>query len=266
MKWFKCFCDNHRGRTVNRLLDEVGHSGALIYYFIMELCAEKFEIERGAIASESDCIFTFNRRAIVSVARAKWPTVAHVLAIGAECTVWEWKANGNEIEIKFPMLLDLLDRDAKRPRKKRESLAQNTRLEEDKDKEEDKEQDKERASARARVILNQLQDNKIARQAMEHLNNASGKKYKTKTQYTDEMIDTLVNEGHTLEEIKKVIDIKTQQWKGTEMEKFLRPKTLFAIENFSGYLNEEEKKPFIYDINAELKRLKERDDERAKQS
>jgi hypothetical protein len=139
MKWFKCFCDNHRGRTVNKLLDEVGHSGALIYYFIMELCVEKFEIERGAIASESDCVFTFNRRVIVSVARAKWPTVARVLAIGAECTVWEWKANGNEIEIKFPMLLDLLDKEAKRPRKKRERAAKKSRLDKDKDKEEDRE-------------------------------------------------------------------------------------------------------------------------------
>ncbi|NCB45345.1 MAG: hypothetical protein EOM59_22360, partial [Clostridia bacterium] len=35
-----------------------------------------------------------------------------------------------------------------------------------------------------------------------------------------------------------VIDKKCAQWKGTDMDKYLRPSTLFNASKFEGYLNE----------------------------
>ncbi len=35
-----------------------------------------------------------------------------------------------------------------------------------------------------------------------------------------------------------MIDKKTTEWKGTEMEKYLRPETLFSPSKFENYLNQ----------------------------
>ena len=58
-----------------------------------------------------------------------------------------------------------------------------------------------------------------------------------------------IAEGYTVDDFKKVIDIKAEEWLGTEMDKYLNPSTLFRPSNFEKYLNqvpikkEELKKP-----------------------
>lgn len=52
------------------------------------------------------------------------------------------------------------------------------------------------------------------------------------------LIRSRLNEGFVEEDFFKVIDIKSKQWLNTNMEKFLRPETLFS-NKFEGYLNEE---------------------------
>ena len=45
-------------------------------------------------------------------------------------------------------------------------------------------------------------------------------------------------DGFTVDDFKKVIDTKTAEWKGTDMEQYLRPETLFSASKFEGYLNQ----------------------------
>lgn len=142
LRWFKHFTDNHRGRTVQRLLDEAGHSGALAYYFIMELCAEKLQKIGDRGLDETDCVFIFNRKVIENVTRMKWKSIQFVMVCGSECGVWEWEAIGNEIKIKMPILLDLLDRDLKGTRSRRAQDAKKPRPELDIELESDKELEK----------------------------------------------------------------------------------------------------------------------------
>lgn len=52
------------------------------------------------------------------------------------------------------------------------------------------------------------------------------------------LIRARLNEGFVEEDFFKVIDTKCKQWLNTNMEKFLRPETLFS-NKFEGYLNEE---------------------------
>lgn len=52
-------------------------------------------------------------------------------------------------------------------------------------------------------------------------------------------IQKRVKEGYTLEDFKIVIDKKIADWKGTSMEKFIRPETLFG-NKFESYLNQKE--------------------------
>lgn len=76
---------------------------------------------------------------------------------------------------------------------------------------------------------------------VDYLNERAGTKYRSSSDKTKKVINARLAEDFTLEDFKKVIDIKCDEWKGTEFEKFLRPETLFGTK-FENYLNQ---KPVI---------------------
>ena len=47
-----------------------------------------------------------------------------------------------------------------------------------------------------------------------------------------------MNEKFTVDDFKTVIDKKSREWLGTDMEKYLRPETLFGTK-FESYLNQQ---------------------------
>ncbi|WP_407885988.1 conserved phage C-terminal domain-containing protein [Levilactobacillus sp. N40-8-2] len=54
-----------------------------------------------------------------------------------------------------------------------------------------------------------------------------------------DLIRARINEGYSEHDVGLVIAVKAKQWVGnSEMEKYLRPKTLFAKSHFDEYLNE----------------------------
>ncbi|UXR72336.1 MULTISPECIES: conserved phage C-terminal domain-containing protein [unclassified Staphylococcus] len=75
-----------------------------------------------------------------------------------------------------------------------------------------------------------------------YLNRQTGKQYKSTTKKNQTVIRARTDEGFTLDDFKKVIDNKVGEWKGTDMEKYLRPETLFGTK-FEGYLNQEVAEP-----------------------
>lgn len=81
-------------------------------------------------------------------------------------------------------------------------------------------------------------DNVPYAEIIDYLNEKAGKNYRHTTKKTQSLIKARINEGFTVEDFKKVIDVKATEWKGTEMEKYLRPSTLFNGEKFEGYLNQ----------------------------
>lgn len=80
-------------------------------------------------------------------------------------------------------------------------------------------------------------NNNIVRQIVERLNFLAGTKYRTNTDSTKRIIKARLSDGYTLNDFYAVIDKKTKEWKGTEMEKYLRPQTLFGTK-FESYLNQ----------------------------
>ncbi len=71
---------------------------------------------------------------------------------------------------------------------------------------------------------------------VEYLNQRAGTNYRTSTQNTIKHIKARLNEKYTVNDFKTVIDKKCAEWKGTQMEQYLRPATLFGT-NFENYLN-----------------------------
>lgn len=75
------------------------------------------------------------------------------------------------------------------------------------------------------------------KEIIEYLNSKTNKNYKPSSNKNRSVIDARFNEGYTLEDFKRVIDIKTEEWLNTDFEQFLRPETLFS-NKFDGYLNQ----------------------------
>ena len=74
------------------------------------------------------------------------------------------------------------------------------------------------------------------KEVIEYLNERTGKNYKYSAKATQRHIKARFDEGFSLEDFKRVIDWKSSEWAGTDMEKYLRPETLFGTK-FEGYLN-----------------------------
>lgn len=77
----------------------------------------------------------------------------------------------------------------------------------------------------------------FAENIIDYLNEKTNKKYTLRNKQTLRLVNARIKEGYSLEDFKKVIDIKSAKWANTEMEDYLRPQTLFS-QKMEGYLNE----------------------------
>lgn len=70
-----------------------------------------------------------------------------------------------------------------------------------------------------------------------YLNERTGKRFSAKCRQTREHINARMDEGYGIADFKGVIDRKVSEWRGSKMEKYLRPETLFCSK-FDRYVNE----------------------------
>ena len=74
------------------------------------------------------------------------------------------------------------------------------------------------------------------KEVINHLNLRTGQHYKYNTDKTQKLIKARLNEKFTLNDFKTVIDKMCVEWMNTDMQKYLRPETLFGTK-FESYLN-----------------------------
>lgn len=91
------------------------------------------------------------------------------------------------------------------------------------------------------------------KEIIEYLNNRTGSNYKHTTNKTKDLIKARFNEKFTLDNFKEVIDKKCVEWMNTDMQKYLRPETLFGTK-FESYLNQQvkERKITTKDIQSKI--------------
>lgn len=78
----------------------------------------------------------------------------------------------------------------------------------------------------------------IASQVLAYLNEKTGKKFRLNGDKNTRPIIARLNEGFTVDELRKVVEIKSEEWfNDSKMFKFLRPETLFGSK-FEAYLQE----------------------------
>lgn len=79
-------------------------------------------------------------------------------------------------------------------------------------------------------------DKEIYKHIVDYLNEKVGTHYRATNKTTQKHINARLKEGYTYDDFKIVIDKKCAEWKGTSMEQYLRPETLFGTK-FENYLN-----------------------------
>jgi len=77
-----------------------------------------------------------------------------------------------------------------------------------------------------------------SREIVNYLNEKTHSNYKASSRNTVSLIKARMAEGHTTDDFKKVIDVKSAEWLGTDQEQYLRPETLFCAKHFESYLNQ----------------------------
>ena len=92
-------------------------------------------------------------------------------------------------------------------------------------------------TAMTQVVPINKNDNNENKLIIDHLNQSAGTRFRDSSQKTLSLIDTRLKEGFKIEDFYQVIEIKAQEWMGTEMQKYLRPSTLFGSK-FESYLNQ----------------------------
>ena len=93
------------------------------------------------------------------------------------------------------------------------------------------------ADAVAERPAKRVSRNDGAPDVIRYLNERAGTSFKENAQGHLRLIRGRLSEGYTLDDFKHVIDAKTGEWLGTDMETYLRPSTLFAPSHFDEYLN-----------------------------
>lgn len=102
----------------------------------------------------------------------------------------------------------------------------------------DKDIDKEKDN---KDIVEQSTTKYPYKEVIDYLNLKTGRGFKDKSKDSRRHIRARIDEGYTLDDFKKVIDVKVAEWgKSEKMHPFLRPSTLFGSEkNFEAYLNQQ---------------------------
>lgn len=72
---------------------------------------------------------------------------------------------------------------------------------------------------------------------IDYLNQKTGRKFSKKSAGNKKFIKSRWNEGYTIDDFKKVIDVKYDEWVSTDMAKYIVPETLFG-NKFDKYLNQ----------------------------
>ncbi|MCT3436739.1 winged helix-turn-helix transcriptional regulator [Limosilactobacillus fermentum] len=87
-------------------------------------------------------------------------------------------------------------------------------------------------------ILSGKPDHAPYQEILDYLNSKAGTSYRASSKATQRFINARLNENYTVDDFKKVIDIKVAAWKNDpKMSQYLRPATLFGTK-FESYLNE----------------------------
>ena len=136
---------------------------------------------------------------------------------------------------------------SRRPKKREEEsrIEENRvdKIRKEKIRKEKKRKEKKRKRVNTRTVQSSPknisdEDQKFVTEVVEHLNKQALRKYDPTSRVTVELILEMKKDHPKIEGFKRVIDFKCKEWANTDMEKFLRPMTLFSKSKYPRYLED----------------------------
>lgn len=231
MKWFKHDTDANMDAKLQEVMLDYGLEGYGLYWYCIELIAQRVSSDNLTFELEHDArIIARNTGSTPQKVEQMMTSFINLGLLNAD--------NGHVFCLKLASRCD--DFTAKAVRKKGvkpvknqqvgvcRSLSDKVPLEEEvrSKKIEVEIEDKEPLSENSDCVL-----------VLEYLNRSLETKYRKTTKSHTANINARLSEGHTVDDLKLVIDHKKQEWsKDTKMAQYLRPQTLFQAGKFQGYL------------------------------
>ncbi len=145
----------------------------------------------------------------------------------------------------------------KRPLKtSKEQSKRRTKKEPEENRKETETKPKDKPRENTYILSMSMSNVNVYKEIIDYLNNKTNSDYKYTSSKTQSLIKARINEGFKIEDFKKVIDKKTDEWLENEkMNVYLRPQTLFGT-NFESYLNQKETAKKVPDwFNKEQKKV-----------
>lgn len=78
----------------------------------------------------------------------------------------------------------------------------------------------------------------VAERVVARLNERAHRSFRPGSDKTVSAVRARLREGYTEEQLMHVVDVKCAEWSGTDMERYLRPETLFAPSHIESYVNQ----------------------------
>lgn len=159
MKWFKHYSDNYRGRSIEEIYSQMGHTGISCYFILTEICTEKLEKSSTKSIDKDDCEFNFSLAFVRRNLRISSDKLKVFLNIASGLGLFQFEISEKELKIFYPILLNLLDSDSKKTRSIRDTSATETRLDKDKDKDKEVEVVDKTPTTKNKIEIFNIPDN-----------------------------------------------------------------------------------------------------------
>lgn len=215
---------------IQRVIDEMGFEGYGYYFSLLELLGRK--------CSESvENPITIHQQSLRSLWRKHSKSCRKVVEKLHKSGLFVATFKGNNVEFDIPNLSKYLGKYTD----KMPPNGPNKRKEKKKKVKEIKEKETEiKYPEEIKTIVN-------------YLNEKLGTNYRTSTESTRNLITARINSKYTVDDFKRVIDFKTEEWRdNSEMCGYLQPSTLFSPK-FEKYLNtailKKDNNVNIYEVN-----------------
>lgn len=206
---------------LQEVLLDYGLEGYGLYWYCLELIANDVEPEKLTFELEHDC------RIIARNTGSTAQKVQEMMGRFVELGLFE-NTSGMITCLKLAKVSD--DYTAKLVRKNPPQLPMDTGVRQSPTKSDKVPLDK------IRIEENKKEENKEnnnnVTEVLDYLHTVTGRKFRKSTELSARLKD------YSVDEIKQVIDYKAKEWMGRDMQKYLRPQTLFNATKFEGYLND----------------------------
>ena len=202
--------------------------------FYLKLCLKSLKTEGMLVRNVGNMMIPYDPESLAKLTNSSADTVKVAMDLFHKIGLIQIMDGG---EIYLSQLNELVGSETEYAIQKRlqrvkednvQKLSGKCRLEKELEKEKELELEKELDIDKEKIPYSDI---------IKYLNEATSKSFKV-TQKWKDLIKARWNEGQRLDDFKKVIDVKTKQWlNNQEMNKYLRPATLFG-NKFDDYLNE----------------------------